>query len=226
MCGSSINEDKNVQLVEYTLIENYIEVMAMSLFVYDSIISFDLEWRTVWSPHSFSGVLSVLNVSCFRSLNYIGFQLLHPIFTGRMHCLRDIFGSGSILALKQSYIVLQKFGLLSLHSRLPNTTMLLATRTCVLMSNLLVVVSTWQATRANRAATMRNSKGSLTTTLIRDGIVHFALVVGINIADITSALLTGHWILSGKFLLEVTHEGTAVGKLYDTSECQTTTNVA
>lgn len=70
-------------------------------------------------------------------------------------------------------------------------TVLLATRTCVLMSNLLVVVSTWQATRTNRAANMRNSKGSLTTTLIRDGIVHFALVVGINIADITSALLTG-----------------------------------
>lgn len=44
-----MNEDQNVQLMEYTFIENYIEVMAMSLFVYDSIISFDLEWRTVWS---------------------------------------------------------------------------------------------------------------------------------------------------------------------------------
>ncbi|KAF9811469.1 hypothetical protein IEO21_06585 [Rhodonia placenta] len=226
MRGPSMNEDQNVQLMEYTFIENYIEVMAMSLFVYDSIISFDLEWRTVWSRKVTGAsalyitlryvtfITMVLDVTNFSasynvSLNYIGFQLLHPIFTGRMHCLRDIFGSGRVYAIDGHQwtkatvvmilglvpVVLNIANVWAIESSLSTSKhdkyVLLATRTCVLMSNLLVVVSTWQATRTNRAANMRNSKGSLTTTLMRDGIVHFALVVGINIADITSALLTG-----------------------------------
>ncbi|OSX59676.1 hypothetical protein POSPLADRAFT_1058976 [Postia placenta MAD-698-R-SB12] len=59
------------------------------------------------------------------------------------------------------------------------------------MSNLLVVISTWQATRADRAVTALNSRKSLIAVLFLDGIVHFALVFGLNAADVVVTLLMG-----------------------------------
>lgn len=46
---------------------------------------------------------------------------------------------------------------------------LLVTRICVLTSNLLVVISTWQAAHANRQVGAWDSRGSLIAVLLRDG---------------------------------------------------------
>lgn len=49
MSESSMNNDRVLQLIWYGLIGDYIDIMTMSVFVYDSIISFHVEWRAVWA---------------------------------------------------------------------------------------------------------------------------------------------------------------------------------
>lgn len=46
---------------------------------------------------------------------------------------------------------------------------LLVTRICIIISNLLIVISAWQAVWSSRTVTPLNSRGSLTSVLFRDG---------------------------------------------------------
>ncbi|EED83345.1 predicted protein [Postia placenta Mad-698-R] len=135
-------------------------------------MSIDMEWRAVWS-HKVTGAtalylalryVTLANViTTLISFNIPSCELLHLKLSASGYELRDISCSGRLL---------------------------LVTRICILISNLLVVVSTWQAARSNRRVGAWNSEGSLIAVLFRGGTIHFALVVVLNAADIANRLLT------------------------------------
>lgn len=70
----------------------------------------------------------------------------------------------------------------------------LVTRICVLISNLLVVVSTWQAAHHNRRVGAWNSRGSLMAVLFRDGACSTSgSNVMIDCVDISACIGTIHF---------------------------------
>lgn len=67
--------------------------------------------------------------------------------------------------------------------------LLFATRACVLISEFMVLVAAWRASLRSRALKKLVSKGgydriSLIYLFFRDGVVHFALLFGMNVAGI------------------------------------------
>ncbi|EED81378.1 predicted protein [Postia placenta Mad-698-R] len=294
MSESRMNEAQFLQLYQYGLIEEYFRVMAicvymtmfvnaaladarLGLFVYDSVISFNLEWRAVWSrkitgataiylalryvtlANVVTYVITGTVTSCEIMLNYVGPSALISnlveigTFCGTYLAQAVQQSNGMWLAAFASIrvyaidgrrwtkaAIVMMLGLVpvainiyagsqtsltyiaqfctmrfSMSASKYNMSdpdvqdvrqlmctspeleydvftafpVLLITRICVLMSNVLVVISTWQATCANQTVTALNSRGSLTAVLFRDGTVYFALVVGLNAANIVVALL-------------------------------------
>lgn len=230
----SMSEDRVLQLIWYGLISNYIDTMAMSVFVYDSVISFHMEWRAVWA-RKITGAAAIYVALRYVTLASVigsviidamqaceGFWISYLFEVGTLcgtYLAQAAFASIRVFAIdgrqwRNASVVLilglvpvalniysssQEFvycttNLLAIEhsfSASKSNKLFLATRICILMSNLLVVISTWRATRANYTVAALNSKGSLTYMLFRDGTVHFALVLCLNVANITSALSTG-----------------------------------
>ncbi|EED81370.1 predicted protein [Postia placenta Mad-698-R] len=254
MSLSNMDEAQFVQFYQYSLIQEYIVAMAISLFVYDTIISSNLEWRAVWS-RKITGATAIYLALRYATLADVIMDIINDTVTScKGGFISDIVEIGTFCGTYLAQAVQQSNGMwlaafasirvyaidgrrwskaaivmllglvpvalniyVSSTNHLSYTTLfctvelsiptskyniveydafiafavLLATRICVLMSNLLVAISTWQATRASRAVIALNSRGSLTTVLFRDGIVHFALVVGLNAANIVFTLLLG-----------------------------------
>ncbi|EED81372.1 predicted protein [Postia placenta Mad-698-R] len=171
--------------------------MAMSVFVYDSVISFHMEWRAVWA-RKITGAAAI-----YVALRYVTLaSVIGSVIIDAMQACEAAFASIRVFAIdgrqwRNASVVLilglvpvalniysssQEFvycttNLLAIEhsfSASKSNKLFLATRICILMSNLLVVISTWRATRANYTVAALNSKGSLTYMLFRDGTVHFA----------------------------------------------------
>ncbi|EED81631.1 predicted protein [Postia placenta Mad-698-R] len=223
MSVSSINEAQLLQFYQYDLIQNYIVIMAMSvymtmrfnaaltdarlgIFVYDSIISFNREWRAVWSCKITGAtaiylalryvtladvIMDIINdtvTSCeigfisglVETGTFCGTYLAQAAFVsirvyaidGRQWMKATIVMLLGLVPVALNIVIC--FALWKNHSLPQKIILLLVTRMCILMSNLLVVISTWQATRASRSVTAWSSRGSLTAVLFRDGTVHFA----------------------------------------------------
>ncbi|KAF9806034.1 hypothetical protein IEO21_08840 [Rhodonia placenta] len=222
MSESSMDKAQILQMYQYSLIEDYTQIMAMSLFVYDFMISFNLEWQAVWARKitgataiylalryvTLLNVISNVAYSSMSSCTRCGTYLAQAAFAsirvyaidgrrwtkaaimmvlGLVPIAINIYGvSKTIVTHTAQYCILGYS-----FSASKNNMLLLVSRICVLVSNLLVVISTWQVIRASRVVTAFNSRGSLTAVLFRDGTVHFALVVGLNAANIVVALLLG-----------------------------------
>ncbi|OSX61480.1 hypothetical protein POSPLADRAFT_1144222 [Postia placenta MAD-698-R-SB12] len=233
MSESCREEARFLRIYQNGIIEEYITTMAMSLFVYDSIISFNLEWRAVWSRKISGATALYLALRHVTLLNLIadiialtvtsyliselaavgstcGIYLAQAV--QRSHATRlTAFASIRVYAIDgrrwTKAAIVMMLGLVPVAINIygaSKTIMYCAAEvsgdefsvsiskaniSCVLVSNLLVVVATWQATRAGRGVTAWSSRGSLTAVLFRDGTVHFALVVGLNAANIVVALL-------------------------------------
>ncbi|EED83346.1 predicted protein [Postia placenta Mad-698-R] len=202
MSLSSMEEAK-VLLFSH-LVGEYIKAVGISMFVYDAIISFNLEWRAVWS-RKITGATAL-----YLALRYTTFvNIISNVVESTMTSCEAAFASIRVYAIDgrrwTKAVIVMMLGLapvainigiapLESHSLPPRLTFFLVSRSCVLISNLLVVVSTWQATHASRAVTAWTSRGSLTAVLFRDGTVHFALVVGLNAANIVVKLVLGKLI--------------------------------
>ncbi|EED79436.1 predicted protein [Postia placenta Mad-698-R] len=239
MSDSSTDEAQILQSDQYSLIEYYIEVMAMSLFAYDSILSFNLEWRAVWSRKITGATVLYLALRYVTLMNVImfvvattvipceGYFITTQVYIGTAcgtYIAQAAFASLRVYAIdgrrwtKATVVMMlglvpvatniasiqppvyvislinasfTSFVLSDTHTPHSRVILLLVTRICAFMSNLLVVISTWQATRADRAVTALNSRKSLIAVLFLDGIVHFALVFGLNAADVVVTLLMG-----------------------------------
>ncbi|KAF9806033.1 hypothetical protein IEO21_08839 [Rhodonia placenta] len=212
--------------------------VKLGLFVYDSIVSFDMEWRAVWSRKITGATALYVALRYVTLLNVIMIVIYSsvPSCEGHSYCLRHIFRPSMYVYLhflvQQSNpmwliafasirvyaidsrrwmraAIVMMLGLMPVVINIYGASKTVMTHTaegcflgysystfrshiiCVLISNLLVVISTWQATRTSRAVTSGNSRGSLTTMLFRHGTVHFALVVGLNTADLLVTLLLG-----------------------------------
>ncbi|EED81632.1 predicted protein [Postia placenta Mad-698-R] len=222
MSESSIDEAQLLQLYQYGLIGNYVMIMAMSLFVYDSIISFNREWQAVWSRkimgataiylalryvtlvNVIASVVNYIITSCTSCGTYIAQAAFASIrvyaidgrrwtkavivmMLGIVPVAINIYGTSQTIVTYAAQFCINKLSI----STSKYNILLLVSRICILVSNLLVVISTWQATCASRAVTALNSRGSLTAVLFRDGTVHFALVVGLNAANLVFTLLLG-----------------------------------
>lgn len=229
-----MDEETFLQSFQYGLTNGYISAMAASLFVYDSIISFDLERRAVWS-HNITGATALylalryvtlvtvimyiivytvssceglfvsnlvgVGTSCGRYLAQAAFASIRVyavdgrrwtkativMMLGLVPVALDIYSTSGTSVYCTTEVLILNHSLTTFEYN----KLLLVTRICVLTSNLLVVISTWQAAHANRQVGAWDSRGSLIAVLLRDGTIHFALVVALNAADITSALLTG-----------------------------------
>ncbi|EED83341.1 predicted protein [Postia placenta Mad-698-R] len=221
MSLSSMDEAQLIQSYQYSVIGEYIDIVAMCLFVYDSVISFNLEWRAVWSRKITGATALYLALRYVTLLNIIMFVIEFTITSCAGYYISHLVyistGCGTYLA-QAAFVsirvyaidnrrwtkaaIVMMLGLVPVainiscnlgfsYSTFENNILLLITRICILMLNLLVVISTWQATRANQGVTAWSSRGSLMAVLFRDGTVHFALVVGLNAANIAVTLLLG-----------------------------------
>ncbi|EED81368.1 predicted protein [Postia placenta Mad-698-R] len=235
MSQSSMAEAQRIQSYQDTLITNYILVMAISLFVYDTIISFNLECRAVWT-HKITRATALYLALRYVTLGNVITCLLEFILPSceigtlcGTYLAQAAFASIRVYAIDgrqwTKAIIAMMLGLVpvainiifwcsfvpgsqydaskafmystaevcNIHypfSTFKSDALFLVTRICVLISNLLVVVSTWQAAHHNRRVGAWNSRGSLIAVLFRDGTIHFALVVVLNAANIASGLLT------------------------------------
>ncbi|EED82963.1 predicted protein [Postia placenta Mad-698-R] len=231
MSESSMDEEQFVQLFQYGLTNNYITVMAMSLFVYDFIISFDLEWRAVWSHKVTRATALYLALRYVTLANIITTIILFTISSCEGYFISSLWQVGTscgIYLAEAAFasirvyaidgrqwtkaIIVMMLGLFPVainiygasktfmystagicsiqytFSTSKSNTLLLVTRACILISNLLVVVSTWQAAHSNQTVGAWNSRGSLMAVLSRDGTIHFTLVVALNAADIAMSI--------------------------------------
>ncbi|EED83393.1 predicted protein [Postia placenta Mad-698-R] len=156
--SQSMDEAQFIKNYQYSVIENYIGLMATTLFVYDSIISFNLEWRAVWS-RKITGATSI-----YLALRYA--TLLNVIMDVIVYSIPSckVLPAGHILP--RQYVGSQ-------------ADMTYTTQFCTLGFSI---------------STSKYNIGSLTAVLFRDGTVHFALVVGLNAANIVVTLLLGYAI--------------------------------
>ncbi|EED83394.1 predicted protein [Postia placenta Mad-698-R] len=214
MSESSMNEAQLLRFYQYAWIESYIDIAATGLFVYDFIISFNQEWRAVWSRKIAGATAIYLALRYVTLANVITYVTNFTISSceaafasirvyaidgrrwmkaatvmmlGLVPVAINIYSGSKTFA----YCNTEDLGVEVSISTSKYNILLLVTRICVLMSNLLVVISTWQATRASRLVTAWTSRGSLTAVLFRDGTIHFAIVVGLNAADVVVELLLG-----------------------------------
>ncbi|EED81373.1 predicted protein [Postia placenta Mad-698-R] len=174
MSESSMDEAQILQLYQYNLIENYIGIMAMLC---------DVMRSTLCGTYLAQAAFASIRVYAIDGRRWTKATII--VMLGLVPIALNIYGGAkTIVAYTAHYCIVESSVPISKINIL-----LLVTRICVLVSNLLVVISTWQATRASRAVIALTSRGSLTAVLFRDGTVHFVLVVGLNAANIVVALL-------------------------------------
>lgn len=79
----------------------------------------------------------------------------------------------------------------------------LATRACVVISEFIVLVAAWRASHSCRrlVKTGGSDRISLTSLLFRDGIIHFAVVLGMNVAGIVYFVLQDSGTISTQIQL-------------------------
>ncbi|EED81369.1 predicted protein [Postia placenta Mad-698-R] len=164
MSVSSMDEAQFLQYAQYSLIDGYMDIMAMMCHHVNELIS-DLL------------AIAAACGTCFAQASFASIRV-YAIDSRRWMRAAIVM----MLGLMPVAINIAALDVRQLMCMFPAPErgvfiafpVLLVTRICVLISNLLVVISTWQATRTSRAVTSGNSRGSLTTMLFRHGTVHFA----------------------------------------------------
>ncbi|EED81633.1 predicted protein [Postia placenta Mad-698-R] len=166
----------------------------MSLFVYDSTISFSWEWWAIRSRKITGATALYLALHYVILVNVIVYIIYLTMPSCESNAMRSpAFASIRVYAIDgcrwTKATIVMMLGLVPIAINICFLSPGYASSCQISWSS--SQVSTWQATRTNRSVTAWSSRGSLMTVLFRDGIVHFALVIGLNAADVVAALLLG-----------------------------------
>ncbi|EED81367.1 predicted protein [Postia placenta Mad-698-R] len=174
MSDSSIDEAQLLQLLQD----------GLGLFIYDSIISFNLEWRAVWSRKITGATALYLALRYMTLLNVIINVTDMAVQSCEGGFISDLMNFGTLCGAYLAQAAFASIRVYAIDGRQ-------WTKAAIVMMLGLVPVAINIATRASRAVAAWSSRGSLTAVLFRDGTVHFVLVVGLNATNVVVALLRG-----------------------------------
>ncbi|OSX61456.1 hypothetical protein POSPLADRAFT_1144526 [Postia placenta MAD-698-R-SB12] len=177
MSESSMNKERVLQLIWYGLIGDYIDIMTMSIFVYDSIISFNMEWRAVWARR-ITGAAAI-----YVALRYVTLaSVIASVIIDDMQACEVTFASIRVFAIDgrqwRNASVVMILGLVPVALNIYGCSQEYVYCT----AEILAIERSFSASKSN--------KESLASMLLRDGTVHFVLVLCLNVANIASALST------------------------------------